>query len=81
MKINFDKKTGSVNLDNEAVKAIRFVYGLNTDLRVRLKHIPKDFFYDWIDENKYRIFGIGIMDCDSDTQDKIITRTVAQIIR
>ena len=39
------------------IKAIRLVNGFNPDLRVKLS-VNKSDLYDWIDKNRFGIFGI-----------------------
>lgn len=62
MKAIVDKKNWKITLDNEAVKAIRFCYGVNTNLRISLKNINREHLWYWIRENKYRLFGSGMAD-------------------
>ena len=45
-------------LDNNMIKAIRLVNGYNSDLKIKLKRVNKDSLWDWIDENRFGIFGI-----------------------
>ena len=47
-----------VRLDNEAIKAIRFCLGYNTDLRVSLGKDRNGIVWTFLHENCYRIFGI-----------------------
>lgn len=47
-------------IDNEAIKAIRFVMGFNTNLRVSLPNADKDAIWRFLDEHRYGIFGSGI---------------------
>ena len=83
---NADKN--KIVLDNEAVKAIRFVRGLNTDLRVSLKSINKESLWHWIDENAINLFGVDFefskpqaTDEKFSAYEKCIDDVVRQIIR
>lgn len=58
MKRTFDKNTYKIELDNEAVKAIRFVKGFNPSLRVSLKGISEESLYWWLDANRFELFGL-----------------------
>ena len=55
---DLDKK--EITLDNEAKKAIRFVLGYNTDLRVSLSAVNPiaiETIWRFLDDNRYSIFG------------------------
>ena len=52
MKAIVDKKNYRITLDNEAVKAIRFCYGVNTDLRRSLVGLPLEPLKRWIENHK-----------------------------
>lgn len=45
-------------LSNEKIKAIRIVLGFNDDLRVKLKNAKKESIFDFMDANRYNIFGV-----------------------
>lgn len=62
-------------LGNKKVKAIRTVLGFNDDLRVSLKHIDKNYIFDFIEKNRVTLLGldstlINIPDVTSDEWDK-----------
>ena len=57
MKATVDKKNFKITLDNEAIKAIRFVYGLPVDLRYKLDQANRNRLWDWIYINGVGIFG------------------------
>lgn len=59
MKAIIDKENWTIKLDNEAIKAIRFCLGFTTDLRIKLTQANKSMLYDWIEQNKYGLFGIS----------------------
>ena len=44
-------------MTKEMIKAIRTVHGWKTDLRIKLTTINRDTLYDWIDDNRFGIFG------------------------
>lgn len=44
-------------MKKEMVKAIRLVNGFNSDLRVKLNTINRNALWDWIDCNRFGIFG------------------------
>ena len=87
MKAIVDKKNWKITLDNEAVKAIRFCYGVNTDLRISLKNINREHLWCWIRENKYRLFGTSMADLLPVTDENwskyesMIDDVIAQIVR
>ena len=56
MKAVLDSERYTITLDNEAIKAIRFVRGLNTDLRVKLT-ASRRIMWEWLDENGVNLFG------------------------
>lgn len=77
-----------ITLDNEAVKAIRFVLGFNTDLRVSLKHVNRDAIWKFLDDNRFGIFGIsaGLSKPDATselwpTYEAILNDVVNQVVR
>ncbi len=77
-----------IELDNEAVKAIRFVNGFNTDLRVSLSGIDKMELWRWITNNEISLFGTKILDRHPELTDpayekyeRMIDDVVLQIIR
>lgn len=47
-----------IYMTKEMIKAIRLVYGLNPDLRIKCKTINKQCLYDWIETNRCGIFGL-----------------------
>ena len=47
----------NIALDNEAVKAIRFVLGFNTDLRACLNGVNTEMLYNYLDDNRFQLFG------------------------
>lgn len=61
MKATVDKKNFKITLDNEAIKAIRFVNGFTTDLRVKLTNANKDSLWLWINNNALGIFGMDFV--------------------
>ena len=87
MKAIVDKKNWKITLDNEAVKAIRFCYGVNTNLRISLKNINREHLWYWIRENKYRLFGSGMADLlpiadeNWSKYESMIDDVIAQIVR
>lgn len=83
MKANFNRETWTAKLDGDAIKAIRFVLGFNTDLRVRLKTANKDSLYTWIKNNEIGIFGYDIVptpDPTSNEWDKY-ERMIKSVVR
>lgn len=62
MKAIINKENWTIELDNEAIKAIRFCSGFPTDLRIKLTKANKDMMYDWIEQNKLGLFGVDFMD-------------------
>lgn len=87
MKANFNREKWTADLDNEAIKAIRFVLGFNTDLRVSLTTANKNSLYSWIENNGIGIFGFDFVpmpDPASDEWDKynrMIKNIVRQIVK
>lgn len=87
MKTNFNREKWTAELDNEAVKAIRFVLGFNTDLRVSLTTANRDSLYTWIKDNEIGIFGFDIVPTPDPTSDewdkyeKMIKNVVRQIVK
>lgn len=86
MKATF-KSNWKIELDNEAIKAIRFVRGFNTDLRVSLRGINRSALSDWITENEINLFGTQMLDKhpdptspDYDKYERMINDVVNQII-
>ena len=69
MKANYNRDKWTAKLDNEAIKAIRFVNGFNTDLRVKLMTINKSALFDWIQDNEVGIFGMDISPRPDSTDD------------
>ena len=87
MKAKVDSKNWKITLDNEAVKAIRFCYGVNTNLRKHLD-IPRDDLWYWIDQNRFGLFGSVMSDLkphptsdDWDKYESMINDVVFQIVR
>jgi hypothetical protein len=70
MKANFKRETWTAEFDNEAVKAIRFVLGFNTDLRVSLTTANRDSLYTWIKNNEIGIFGFDIVPAPDPTSNE-----------
>lgn len=88
MKAIINKKEMKITLDNEAVKAIRFVKGFDTNLRVSLKGINKDCLWWWLADNGHEIFGIDFLDikknatdADWDRYERMLNDVVRQVIR
>lgn len=87
MKANFNRETWTAQLDNEAVKAIRFVLGFNTDLRVKLTTANKRSLYSWIETNGIGIFGIDFVPTPNpatdeyDKYERMIQNVVRQVVR
>lgn len=86
MKATF-KSNWKIELDNEAIKAIRFVRGFNTDLRVSLRGINRQSLSDWITDNEINLFGDQMLDKhpaptspDYDKYERMINDVVNQII-
>ena len=86
MKATF-KSNWKIELDNEAIKAIRFVRGFNTDLRVSLRGINRSALSDWISDNEINLFGTQMLDKhpdptspDYDKYERMINDVVNQII-
>ena len=61
MKAILSKETYTIKLDAEAIKAIRFVRGFTTDLRITLKHANKESLWHWLDDNRLDLFGTDMM--------------------
>lgn len=87
MKATF-KSNWKIELDSEAIKAIRFVRGFNTDLRVSLRGINRSALSDWITENEINLFGTQMLNKhpdptspDYDKYERMINDVVNQIIR
>ena len=88
MKATVDTKNFKITLDNEAIRAIRFVYGLPTDLRCKLDHVDKGMLWDWINNNGLGIFGndyiefskIQATDDNWDKFEKMLYNVVEQIL-
>ena len=88
MKATLNKETYTATLDKEAIKAIRFVLGFKTDLRVKLRGVNKESIFEWIEENEHGIFGTDIIDLkwkkmpspEYDKYIRMIDRVVHQII-
>lgn len=59
MKAIIDYENSKIKLDPAAIKAIRFCYGLPTDLRVKPYHDKEvdRLFINWLDSNALNIFG------------------------
>ena len=87
MKYAINKMTWKITLDNEAVKAVRFCRGFNTDLRVSLKYINRDSLFWWIYNERYNLFGIDMLDFDRAVNDgkvnfeTVFDDVVRQIVR
>lgn len=83
MKAIVDKKNYRITLDNEAVKAIRFCYGVNTDLRRSLVGLPLEPLKRWIENHKIQLFGQVIFDMDAASNDyeDMMDDVVRQILR
>lgn len=86
-KVKIDDEKFRIVLDNEAIRAIRFVKGYNPDLRVKLNRACRSSFWDWIDENRYGLLGVdvGFMKPDATSDDwdkyeKMIYDVVDQVI-
>lgn len=72
-------------MKKEMIRAIRMVNGFNSDLRVRLNGINRSALYDWIDDNRYGIFGCSVHKPSAtsdewDKYEKMIWRAVNQVI-
>ncbi len=87
MKATVNKEKWTITLDNEAVKAIRFCYGLNTDLRVSIK-VPRGPLFSWIEQNKCGLFGLVMLDMAPQPEDddwpryeRMIYDVVQQVLR
>lgn len=87
MKAIVNKKKWTIELDNEAIKAIRFCAGFNPDLRITLSKSAKGALYDWIETNKLKLFGLDFMDLcvtyesdDWDKYERMIKNVVNQVI-
>lgn len=50
-------KNFKLTLDQDAIKAIRFINGLPIDLRVKLNHVNRDMLFTWLQNNALGIFG------------------------
>lgn len=46
-----------IMLSKEKIKAIRIVNGFNSDLRVNLRGINRRSLFEWMEANRYGIFG------------------------
>ena len=87
MNAKVNKEKWTIELDNEAIKAIRFCNGFTTDLRVVLSKADKSALYDWIETNKLGLFGLDFIDlcvpADSDDWNKyerMIKNVVNQVV-
>lgn len=88
MKAIVNKKNWTIELDNEAIKAIRFCLGYPTDLRIKLENADRNHIDSWIEENKLGLFGLEnteilLTSYDSDDWNKyerMIKNVVNQII-
>lgn len=87
MKVTIDEKNYRIKLDNEAIRAIRFVKGYNPDLRVKLKLANRSSLWNFIDENRYGLLGVNVgfmkPDATSDNwsrYEKMIYDVVDQVI-
>jgi hypothetical protein len=88
MKAVVDKKNFKITLDNEAIKAIRFVYGLSLDLRCKLTAVDKHSLWSWLDDNGIRIFGMDFVkystiqptDDDWNKYERMLNDVVRQIL-
>ena len=69
MVANFDRKKWKADLDNEAIKAIRFVNGFNTDLRHNL-NVNRSALFDWLQDNEIGLFGEDITPRPDPTSDE-----------
>lgn len=76
-----------VIMKKEMVKAIRIVNGFNSDLRVKLNTINRNALWDWIDCNRFGIFGYDFgtskPDATSDewqAYERTIWRAVDQVV-
>ena len=88
MVANVNKDKWKITLDNEAVKAIRFCLGFNTDLRRSLNGVDKDSIWYWVQNNKIGSFGHSMLDLSPDPTDDdwykyeaMLNDVVRQIIR
>ncbi len=87
MKANFNRETWTARLDGDAIKAIRFVLGFNTDLRVKLTTANRESLFGWIQNNEIGIFGFDIVPRPDPTTDewdkyeKMIKNVVGQIVK
>ena len=81
------KEKWTIELDNEAIKAIRFCNGFTTDLRIVLSKADKSALYDWIETNKLGLFGLDFMDIcvtyesdDWNKYERMIKNVVNQVV-
>lgn len=88
MKATVDKENWKIELDNDAIKAIRFVNGFNTDLRISLKGINEKSLWFYLSDNEIPLFGTCMMDLhpdptskDWDKYGKMLNDVVRQIVR
>ena len=88
MKATVDKEKWTITLDNEAIKAIRFVNGFNTNLKTSLKGINEESLWWYLSKNEIALFGTCMIkmhpDPLSDEWDKynrMINGVVRQIVR
>jgi len=86
-KVYFDRKEWNASLDSISIKAIRFMLGYKTDLRVRLNNDVKDVIFNFIQSNEVEIFGPDIAPRPSVLSDEwekyesMIWCVVRQVIR
>lgn len=83
MIAKLDEKNYNATLDNNSIKAIRFVAGYNIDLRHSLRGHERDL-YDFIDRNAGNIFGVEVFcmkNNDFDRYEKMIKNVVMQVCR
>lgn len=87
MKATVNAKNFTAELDNEAIKAIRFCTGFNTDLRVSLD-AKNDSLWHFVDKFGVKIFGMNWLDVirsaedtEWDRYEKLVNNIVRQICR
>ena len=66
MKAIVDKKNYKITLDKEAIKAIRFCIGANTDLRRKITTWNKNSLWYWLQANGTGLFGLSFCDLQPD---------------
>lgn len=46
-------------MDQKTIKAVRIVLGYKDDLRIKIKQADKNAIFDFLENNRYGIFGVS----------------------